>query len=155
MRKIGDGVVHGGTFTAHSVTLSAAKKTLEILEETDALANIEDYGLSLQKGFGEILTALDIPHCFIGHPSMMGLFFSDAAPKDYRDWLKTDYQFYDAAAPELHELGILVEPDSREPWFICEAHDVKCLEETLDKFETAVDITLRKLPSERRHIVTA
>ena len=50
-------------------------------------------------------------------------------------------------APELHKLGILVEPDSREPWFICEAHDVKCLGETLDKFETEVDITLQKMPA--------
>ena len=86
---------------------------------------------------------------------MIGLFFSDDAPNNYRDWLKTDYQFYDSVAPELHELGILVEPDSREPWFICEAHDAKCLEETLDKFEAAVDITLNKLPSERRKVSTA
>lgn len=155
MRKIGDGVVHGGTFTGHSVSLSAAKKTLEILDQTDALANIEKYGSHLQEGLGRILSARNIPHCFVGHPSMMGLFFDETAPKDYRDWLNTDYEFYDAVAPELHELGVLVEPDSREPWFMCEAHNVKCLEETLDKFERAVDITLKKLPSERRHIVTA
>ena len=37
MRKIGKGVAHGGTYTAHSVSLAAAEKTLEILEETDAL----------------------------------------------------------------------------------------------------------------------
>jgi len=155
MRKIGDGVVHGGTFTGHSVSLSAAKKTLEILDETDALSTIEKYGRELQDGLGKILADRDIPHCFVGHPSMIGLFFSDSAPKDYRDWINTDYKFYNAVAPELHELGILVEPDSREPWFMCEAHDMKCLEETLDKFERAVDITLNKLPSERRHIVTA
>ena len=41
MRKVGDGVVHGGTFTAHSVSLSAAQKTLEILHETKALSSIE------------------------------------------------------------------------------------------------------------------
>ena len=155
MRKIGNGVVHGGTFTGHSVSLSAAKKTLEILDETDALANIENYGRKLQEGLGRILNARNIPHCFVGHPTMTGLFFSNQAPKDYRDWINTNYEFYDAVAPELHELGILVEPDSREPWFMCEAHDMKCLEETLDKFEKAVDITLNKLPSERRHIVTA
>ena len=78
---------------------------------------------------------------------MLGLFFSDEAPRDYRDWINTNYDFYDTMAPELHKLGILVEPDSREPWFICEAHDVKCLGETLDKFETAVDITLQKMPA--------
>ena len=86
---------------------------------------------------------------------MMGLFFDDTAPQNYRDWINTNYEFYDATAPELHELGILVEPDSREPWFMCEAHDTKCLKETLEKFEKAVDITLNKLPSERHRAVTA
>ena len=38
---------------------------------------------------------------------------------------------------------------------MCEAHDMKCLEETLDKFEAAVDITLNKLPAERHRAVTA
>jgi glutamate-1-semialdehyde 2,1-aminomutase len=42
-----------------------------------------------------------------------------------------------------------VEPDSREPWFLCEAHDVECIEETLGKFEKAVDITMHKSPEER------
>jgi glutamate-1-semialdehyde 2,1-aminomutase len=102
----------------------------------------------LQAGLKRILSARGIPHCFAGHPSMMGLFFDDHLPTDYRDWVKTDYEFYNSLAPELHELGILVEPDSREPWFICDAHDVKCLEETLDKFERAVDITLTKLPTD-------
>jgi glutamate-1-semialdehyde 2,1-aminomutase len=146
MRCIGDGVVHGGTFTGHSVSLAAANKTLEILDETDALAKIERYGRSLQQGLSKILTARGIRHSFAGHPSMSGLFFDEQPPKDYRAWLDSDYEFYDNLAPELHELGILVEPDSREPWFMCEAHDVKCLEETLDKFERAVDITLKKLP---------
>jgi glutamate-1-semialdehyde 2,1-aminomutase len=155
MRKVGDGVVHGGTFTGHSVSLSAANRTLQILDETDVLANIERYGKSLQAGLKKILAARGIPHCFAGHPSMMGLFFDDHVPRDYRDWVNTDYEFYDALAPELHELGILVEPDSREPWFMCAAHDVKCLEETLDKFERAVDITLKKLPSDSSRAHTA
>ena len=155
MRNVGDGVVHGGTFTGHSVSLAAANKTLEILEETDALQTIENYGNKLQDGLGRILSARGIEHSFVGHPSMMGLFFSEDAPSDYRDWVNTNYDFYDALAPELHELGILVEPDSREPWFMCEAHDMECLAETLDKFEQAVDITMKKIPAERSAKKTA
>jgi glutamate-1-semialdehyde 2,1-aminomutase len=155
MRNVGNGVVHGGTFTGHSVSLSAANRTLEILDETDALKTIEDYGLQLQAGISKILSARGIKHCFTGHPSMMGLFFNNRAPTDYRGWKKTNYDFYDALAAELHEMGILVEPDSREPWFMCEAHDVKCLAETLDKFEQAVEITTNKLPGERIAIQTA
>ena len=148
MRKIGDGVAHGGTFTAHSVSLAAADKTLEILDETNALQSIEDYGTRLRQGLSVILSARDIPHSFVGHPALSGLFFSATAPSDYRDWINTDYAFYDTLAPHLHDLGILVEPDSREPWFICEAHDMECLTETLDKFEQAVDITLNEARGE-------
>ena len=149
MRYIGDSVVHGGTFTAHSVSLAAAAKTLEILDETTALADIESYGRKLQAGLSEILQSRGIAHSFSGHPSLMGLFFSEKAPSNYREWIHSDYAFYDALAPELHELGILVEPDSREPWFLCESHNVECLRETLDKFEQAVDITLPKLKKQQ------
>ena len=58
-------------------------------------------------------------------------------------------------AQELHELGILVEPDSREPWFLCEAHDMDCVEETLDIFEKAVDITMHKLPQDRGKVTAS
>ncbi len=145
MRHVGDAVVHGGTFTGHSVSLAAAAKTLEILDETSALADIESYGLKLQQGIGRILTKRGIVHSFTGHPALMGLFFAERAPDNYREWVHSDYEFYDALAPELHEQGILIEPDSREPWFLCESHNVGCLDETLDKIERAVDITLTKL----------
>jgi glutamate-1-semialdehyde 2,1-aminomutase len=145
MRQIGDAVAHGGTFTAHSVCIAAAEKTLEILDETDALERVAAYGERLQAGIGEILTARDLPHVFVGHPSMFGLFFAESEPTNYRDWLKSDSTLYDTVAPHLHDLGILCEPDSREPWFISAAHDDVCLKETVTKFEIALDLGLKEL----------
>jgi len=156
MRKIGDGVIHGGTYTCHSVSLAAAEKTLAILDETPALETIASYGTQLRKGMGKILSRRGIPHSFVGHPSMSGLFFSDTAPGNYRDWLNTDYSFYDTMAPELHDLGVLCEPDSREPWFICESHaEGNNLSRTLDAFEKAIDITLNNLDSATKGSSTA
>ncbi|MBW2577360.1 MAG: aminotransferase class III-fold pyridoxal phosphate-dependent enzyme [Deltaproteobacteria bacterium] len=145
MRKIGDGVAHGGTYTAHSVCIAAANKTLEILDETDALKTIETYGKNLQAGFSKILDARGIAHSFVGHASMGGLFFAEEAPTNYRDWVKHDATLYEALAGNLHDLGILPEDDSREPWFICEAHSDGCLDETVEKFEIALDTTLKEL----------
>ena len=150
MRRIGDGVVHGGTFTAHSVSLAAVAKTLEILDETDALQTIENYGLDLQRGLSKILAQRGITHCFTGHPALMGMFFAEKAPTNYREWVNSDYEFYDNLAPELHDEGILVEPDSREPWFLCEAHSQGCFEQTLSGFERAVDRTIGKLGEKTR-----
>jgi len=142
MRKLGRGVAHGGTYTAHSVSMAAAEKCLEILDETDALERIADYGTRLRNGMHAVLTARGIPHSFVGHPSMSGLYFAQEPPRNYRDWKGSDYSFYDATARVLHDERILCEPDSREPWFVSAAHDDSCLKETLTAFEVAVDTTL-------------
>jgi glutamate-1-semialdehyde 2,1-aminomutase len=57
---------------------------------------------------------------------------------------------YDALAPELQEQGILVEPASREPWYLCEAPNQGCLTEPLDKFDRAVDITSDKVTAQAK-----
>src|SRR5262249_28444608 len=150
MRKIGKGVAHGGTYTAHSVSLAAAEKTLEILAETDALDRIARYGTRLRNGMSSVLKARGIAHSFVGHPSMSGLYFAKEPPRTYRDWKSSDYSFYDAAARVLHDERILCEPDSREPWFVSAAHDESCLTETLAAFEVAIDTTLRSVGAQKK-----
>jgi glutamate-1-semialdehyde 2,1-aminomutase len=150
MRKLGHGVAHGGTYTAHPVSLAAASKTLEILQETDALASLAAYGTRLRNGMSQILRSRGIAHSFVGHPSMSGLYFAHDPPRTYRDWKSSDYSFYDAAARVLHDECILCEPDSREPWFVSAAHDDACLADTLGAFEVAIDRTLDALPGTRR-----
>jgi glutamate-1-semialdehyde 2,1-aminomutase len=150
MRKIGKGVAHGGTYTAHSVSLAAAEKTLQILAETDALQHIADYGTKLRLGMRSILNARGIAHSFVGHPSMSGLYFAHEPPRNYRAWKSSDYTFYDAMAKVLHDEGVLCEPDSREPWFVSAAHDESCLADTLRAFEFAVDATLKSTGASRR-----
>ena len=138
------GAAHGGTFTAHSVSLAAAEECLRILDETPALETLANHGTALMAGISTILNARGIVHSYTGHPSMFGLFFAENPPDNYRDWKTSDYTFYDTMAYFLHDLGIIVEPDSREPWFMCEAHglDPTCLPDTLKAVETAVDLTL-------------
>jgi glutamate-1-semialdehyde 2,1-aminomutase len=150
MRKLGKGVAHGGTYTAHAVSLAAAEKCLEILDETDALERIAQYGTRLRAGMRSILSARGIAHSFVGHPSMSGLYFAHEPPRNYRAWKGSDYTFYDAMARVLHDERILCEPDSREPWFVCAAHDDSCLSETLAAFEVAVDKTLRSTGASHR-----
>jgi glutamate-1-semialdehyde 2,1-aminomutase len=147
MRKLGHGVAHGGTYTAHSVSLAAAERCLQILDETDALERIADFGTRLRQGMRAVLAARGIAHSFVGHPSMSGLYFAHEPPRNYRDWKGSDYSFYDAMARVLHDEGVLCEPDSREPWFVSASHDSACLADTLRGFEIAVDATLRAAPA--------
>ena len=141
------GASHGGTYTAHSVSLAAAEECLRILDETPALDTLAAHGSALMAGISTILNARNIVHSYTGHPSMFGLFFAERAPDNYRAWKTSDYTFYDTMAYFLHDLGIIVEPDSREPWFMCEAHgtDATCLPDTLKAVEKAVDLTVEHL----------
>ncbi|WP_374652907.1 aspartate aminotransferase family protein [Dongia sp.] len=149
LRKFGKGVAHGGTYTAQAMSLAAAEATLTILKDTDALKDIASYGQAMQDGMHKVLVKRGIPHSFTGHQSMSGLFFSAEAPTTYRNWKLSDYTFYDTMAGILIDMGVMCEPDSREPWFISSAHDAACLSETLNKFEEAVDLTLDELAKGR------
>jgi glutamate-1-semialdehyde 2,1-aminomutase len=144
MRYVGgpEGIAQGGTYAAHPVPLAAADRTLQILDETDALEQVAGYGQRLQDGMHQILDRRGVAHVFSGHPSMGGLFFAESVPRNYRDWADTNYDLYNDMASRLNDLGILCEPDAREPWFICAAHDDACLAETLEKFEVALDEAL-------------
>ncbi len=143
------GAAHGGTYTAHSVSLAAAERCLQILDETPALETIAEYGEKLKAGIKAILDRRGIVHSFSGHSSMFGLFFAPRPPIDYRAWKTSDYSFYDKLARHMQDHGIICEPDSREPLFMCEAHDQSCLDDTLRSIEISVDLTQEQVETEK------
>ena len=116
------GVVHGGTYTANLVALSAAHATLGILANTDALKTCDHVGQNIQGVLGRVFTQAGIEHAFAGPGAMFGVHFTPHVPTTYRDWKKTNSELYRRFAWQLIEHGLMLEPDSREPWFICEAH---------------------------------
>ena len=129
------GVTHGGTYTANLIALSAAKATLTVLNETDAYASINKAGAEIQAVLSRVFSKHGIAHKFAGPDSMFGIHFGDLVPNNYRDWKQTDSELYTAFAMNLIQQGVMLEPDSREPWFICEAHktmDLAWLERTAD-----------------------
>jgi glutamate-1-semialdehyde 2,1-aminomutase len=122
MEVLPDKVSHGGTYAGNRVAAAAAVATLQILRDTPALETIHATGRRVQDGLREVLNPTGIPYVFTGHPSMFGIMFTEQAPTEYRDWAKSDHELYDAVAFGMHARGAMPEPDSREPWFMCEAH---------------------------------
>ena len=115
-------VVHGGTYTANLVGLSAAHCTLDILTHTDALKTVDEAGTQIKNVLSKVFTRAGVEHAFAGPPAMLGIHFTPDVPQTYRDWRKTDSRLYNLFAWELIDRGVMLEPDSREPWFFCEAH---------------------------------
>jgi len=122
MSVLPDKVSHGGTYAGNRVAAAAAVKTLEILRDTDALETVKATGLRIQDGLRQALDPTGLPYHFTGHPSMFGIMFREEVATEYRDWATTDHELYDAIAVGMHARGAMPEPDSREPWFVCEAH---------------------------------
>ncbi len=122
MSVLPDKVSHGGTYAGNRVAAAAAVATLRILRDTRALDTIHQVGRELQAGLSEVISERGLPYVFTGHPAMFGIMFTEAAPTEYRDWASSDHDLYDAVAMGMHARGAMPEPDSREPWFICEAH---------------------------------
>ena len=122
MSVLPDKVSHGGTYAGNRVAAAAARKTLQILRDTDALEKVHATGREIQAGLKEVIDEKGLPFHFTGHPAMFGIMFSDKVATEYRDWADTDHELYDAVAVGMHARGAMPEPDSREPWFMCEAH---------------------------------
>jgi glutamate-1-semialdehyde 2,1-aminomutase len=143
MDMLPDKVSHGGTYAGNRVAAAAAVKTLEILRDTNALETIHATGRTIQDGLREILDPVGIPYHFTGHPSMFGIMFREEVATEYRDWATTDHELYDAIAIGMHARGAMPEPDSREPWFICEAHaDADIIDRVLTAFSDSLDAAL-------------
>lgn len=145
MDVVGSGpgaVVHGGTYTGNLVGLSAAHKTLDLLSHTDALPTINHTGERLQALLGRVFTAAGVEHAFAGPPAMFGIHFSASVPTNYRDWRKTNSALYNRFAWGLIDRGFMLEPDSREPWFVCEAHQHMDFGQLEDKATEAMKAAL-------------
>ena len=143
MSVLPDKVSHGGTYAGNRVAAAAALKTLTLLKETDALQTIRFTGERIQDGIREVLNPTGLAYSFTGHPSMFGIYFAEKPPTEYRDWAKSDHELYDAIAAGMQARGAMPEPDSREPWFISEAHaDGDLVDRVLTAFGDSVTAAL-------------
>ena len=140
MSVLPDKVSHGGTYAGNRVAAAAAVKTLSIIKETNALETIHATGRRIQDGLREVLNPTGLAYHFTGHPSMFGIMFREEEASEYRDWATTDHELYDAIAIGMQARGAMPEPDSREPWFMCEAH---ASEDIIDRVVTSFADSLR------------
>jgi glutamate-1-semialdehyde 2,1-aminomutase len=138
MEQIGQGVSQGGTFVGNRISMAAANATLDIIMETDALDVVAQRGTELQAAITEVLERSGQPFVISGHPSMFIFWFAEEAPKEYRDWVGSDRSLYDEVAAGLINRGVMPEPDSREPWFMCSALSQADIAETANALEDSL-----------------
>ena len=144
MSVLPDKVSHGGTYAGNRVAAAAAVKTLTILKETNALETDPRHGPA-HPGRAHRDPQPD-GHRRTTSPATRRCSGSCSArkrPPSIRDWATTDHELYDAIAIGMHARGAMPEPDSREPWFMCEAHaDEDIIDRVLTAFSDSLDAAL-------------
>jgi len=139
MEVIGRGVSHGGTYCGNVTGTAAADATLELLADGQILSKIDAQGRKLMAGISAILTRAGIAHHLKGVGAMFGMMLMAEEGWEFRDVRRHNAALYEALAAELVARGVMPDPDAREPWFLCAAHDDEAIEETLSIFAQAVE----------------
>ena len=123
MTVLPDKVSHGGTYAGNRVAAAAAVKTLEILRDTDALATIHATRPARpgRPSRGH-LAPTGLPYVFTGHPAMFGIMFTETSRPSTATGPTRTTTCTTRSPSGMHARGAMPEPDSREPWFMCEAH---------------------------------
>jgi len=107
-------------------------------------------GETIQRGLRDLLDAKGLAYVITGHPTMFGIMFTESVPSEYRDWAATDHELYDAIAAGMLQRGAMPEPDSREPWFICESHaQGDLVDRVIVAFGDSLDAALDERPRGR------
>jgi glutamate-1-semialdehyde 2,1-aminomutase len=141
MSLIGPGkVMHGGTYSANPISLTAAKTTLNELQKSSTWTALRGYGSSLMKGIADILTDHHLPHVVHGYPGMFQFLFTEKdAIRSYRDLQYCDMATYARIQYKLLEAGVMLDEDNEEAMYISTAHSRKDLQLTLASLESAVE----------------
>lgn len=139
-------VTQGGTFCGSAVGTAAALAVTDAILHDNALGIVRARGERLMAGLGEILTEQGIRHVISGTPAVFGVMFEPKAEhvREFRDVMNTNFQMYVDVAYALRERGVDIEPDPREPFFLCAAHSEADIDETLNRFNDAIKAVKRK-----------
>ncbi|MFL2983691.1 MAG: guanitoxin biosynthesis PLP-dependent transaminase GntE [Candidatus Neomarinimicrobiota bacterium] len=144
MDVIGGGsVTHAGTFGANGVSMAAANAVLDILNESSVLSDLSKRGNRLKNGLDQILTDCGLSHQMCGHPNIQGFLITDKKVEEVRDLAYSNDELYESIMDNMHNRGIWVENDPREPWFLCESHTDEIIDKTLNVFEESVKASLK------------
>lgn len=138
MDLLGEGVAQGGTYAGNVVSAAAADATLEEMRSRPVHESINRWGTVLQTGLKDIFGRAGVPVSVSSYPSIFSLTFSKGRPSDARSWAKSNRDYCTRLARKLRQLGVLLDPDPREPWCLSYSHTDEDIQATLQSVEDAV-----------------
>jgi glutamate-1-semialdehyde 2,1-aminomutase len=141
LEPLGTGRVnHSGTFNAAVMSAAAVVATQQALDEAPPYDFIEAYGADLMRGLAKIGEARGLDLHVQGVPSAFHVSFGPPDPvHDLRELQQLELSRYAAFADQLAAHGLWVA--GRGVWYVSAAHGQSELDDTLQRFDEAVEAT--------------
>ncbi len=136
------GKVHNaGTFNAHPISMAAGLKTIEVLEETNALKKASRVAEEIAKDMKETAECCKINVEIHQIASMYQVFFSRKEIKNYHDVNAANKEMYQRYHQMMMDEEVYMAPSQFETCFTSSAHS----DEDVNKTIEALDDVLRKM----------
>jgi glutamate-1-semialdehyde 2,1-aminomutase len=124
-----------GTFSANPMSIKACKITLTEILTDSAYKKAETLGVSLMKGYSDLVEDNKIPAVVQGIGAVGGILFSEKPVRNYRDWLKTDKEKWHEYWMAMFNEGILAMAyGPEEEWLVSVQHSEEDIQAHLEAF---------------------
>jgi glutamate-1-semialdehyde 2,1-aminomutase len=146
--RSGGDVMYGGTYNGHTMGVSAALATLDILEAGDGAIHRRLYrlGATMQAGLAEITERLGITARPVNFGSVWVCYFTDRPVRNFDDALTNDADLYVAFHRGLIDRGFLTVPINLKRNHITAAHTDEDIARTLQAAEdTLVELAAHRV----------
>ena len=129
-------VLHSGTFNGNPVSVAAGIATLKTILTRETYAQLDAVSIRLAQGFEEVIERRGLR----AHISRVGphgtLWFGPAPIRNYRDFLRCDYDLWLRFYYAMSNRGVLFGPPGQDDqWTISVAHTEREIEATIRAFD--------------------
>jgi len=130
MGEIGHGIAQQGTFNGNPLAAAAGLAALTEILTPDAYVHLSSIGSRLASGCERAITAAGLPAHVIDLGCKGCVSYRSAPLTDYRDFLETNADLFDASWAWLVNRGIFMTPGNEEQWTLSVQHD----DDDIDRF---------------------
>lgn len=130
-------VYQAGTLSGNPLAVAAGTATLRLLRESNPYATLEARGEALAAGLAEAAASAGVPVTVNRRGSMLTVFFTGEAVRDYATATGADTARYARFFQAMLARGIYLPPSQFECWFISTAHGEAEITATLEAAHAA------------------
>jgi glutamate-1-semialdehyde 2,1-aminomutase len=134
MDEIGKGIAQQGTFNGNPLVAAAGLAALTEVLTPEAYEHFARIGGRLAEGCAKAVAAHDIPAHVIDLGCKGCVSYRREPLVDYRSFLETDADLFDASWAWLVNRGIFMTPGNEEQWTLSVRHDVAHVDRFVDVF---------------------